>query len=62
MRACEMAGGLSVDTPVHSGPSAGSLVDLDPMLAEFYTLMGWTLAVIPVTRRWPLWGSCERSR
>lgn len=30
------------DTPVDSGPSAGSRVDLAPMLSEFYALMGWT--------------------
>lgn len=36
-----------VDTPVSAGPSAGSRVDLAPMLSDFYALMGWTPSGYP---------------
>jgi aldehyde:ferredoxin oxidoreductase len=40
-----------VEEPLTDGPARGSRVDLEPMLEEFYGLMGWTPEGVPSGER-----------
>ena len=40
-----------LEEPVPAGPSRGSTVDLDPMLDEFYDVMGWDRNGIPTPEK-----------
>ncbi|MHB8869443.1 MAG: aldehyde ferredoxin oxidoreductase family protein [Thermoleophilia bacterium] len=42
---------LFLDEPMPAGPTAGSTVDLETMLAEFYLVMGWTEEGVPTEAR-----------
>jgi len=42
---------LFLDEPMPAGPTAGSTVDLETMLAEFYVVMGWTEEGVPTEAR-----------